>query len=516
MGADIIIRKLNESRIYCECDHDIALTMYEYFSFEVPGAKFQPLVRSGQWDGRIRLFQSHDYSTYMGLLPRVLEFAKLNEWTVEYDKSQFSHPLKLSHNDVNDFISALQIHSDGQSIDAREHQLNAIFNCLIDDHRSTILSPTASGKSYIIYVLARFFEKVLHKKVLIVVPTVNLVTQMFSDFADYSSEIEWSPNKKVHRIMGGKSKDTNKQIVVSTWQSIYKQPAEYHKQWDVVIVDEVHLAQANSIKSIMENSSNAQFRYGLTGTLSDSKCHSLVIEGLFGKVRRVSRTKDLIEKGLISPVEIKVVFLEYNKRSRALVKPMKYIQEVEYTALSPAKLEFTSKLATRLAGNTLVLVNWVEKHGKPLYKKLLTIQDNPGTLLGRGIKKKKIFFISGGTEADQREEIRQLLEIETNCILVATYGTLSTGVNIKNLDNIIFAATSKSKIRVLQSIGRGLRMKAGKLKMILYDLVDNLTYIGPRGGKKPNYLMKHYFQRHKFYKEEGFPIAVHHKKIEED
>ncbi len=493
--------KIDETYISIDCSEDVMRFLYEYFSFEVPGAKWNPKVKAGIWDGYIRLFQMYNAGLYIGLFKRLCDLAEIRGWVVEYDKFDFSHLIPLENAEVDEFVNSLDIRKAGDKISLHPHQKSAIYHCLMDAPRATILSPTASGKSLIIYILIRYFLNI-GKKILMIVPYVSLVNQMFTDFADYSSHSSWKAGKDCHLILGGKEKNSDAGLYISTWQSIYEMDKSYFNQFSVIIADEVHTASADSIKGIMEKSANAKYRFGFTGTLSESKTNKMVIEGLFGSVFKVAKTSELIEQGLMAGIDIKVCFLGYSAESRKLALKMKYQSEVEFTVLNEAKLRFTATLADKISGNTMILVNLVEKHAKPLYEYLLTNSE------------KVVYLIHGGTHAAQREEIRQILETQTDAIVVATYGTMSVGVNIPSLRNIIFGSTFKSKVRVLQSIGRGLRKSEGKTNMTLYDLVDDLTYIGPRGAKKPNYLMKHFFKRLQFYKEEGFRFSVHNKDIE--
>tara|TARA_R110000824_G_scaffold149265_1_gene319446 strand:+ start:32 stop:1075 length:1044 start_codon:yes stop_codon:yes gene_type:complete len=327
------------------------------------------------------------------------------------------------------------------------------------------------------------------KKILLIVPTTGLVTQMFSDIRDYSSKSSWSVDKNCHSIFSGQDKVTNKRVVISTWQSIYKMKDDYFEQFGVVFGDECHLYKAKSLTSLMSKLKSCPFRVGTTGTLDDSLTHKLVIEGLFGKVYNVTSTKELMEKDVLSNLEIECLTLKYTIGDIKEIKRAKYKEEIEWIVSNKKRSDFIVNLVKNIDGNTLILFNFVDSHGKPLYE---SIKESVS-------KDRKVFFIYGGTDVDQREQIRNIVDKEKNSILVASYGTCSTGINIRNINNIIFASPSKSVIRVLQSIGRGLRKSDNKENVKLYDISDDLSF-----KKYKNHTLKHLDERIKIYSREGF------------
>jgi len=352
-----------------------------------------------------------------------------------------------------------------------------------------------SGKSLIIYLIFRQLLEYQELRGLIIVPTVNLVSQLFSDFEDYSSENGFIVEDNVHKIYQGQPKETNKNLTISTWQSIFKQEKEYFDQFDYVICDEVHLAQANSIRDIMEKLDNTKYRIGLTGTLSGMKTHKLVLEGLFGTVKKVISTKELIDKKELVDFNIKCLVLKHSDEVCKLMKSCTYQEEIEYIISNELRNKFIKNLAVSMNNNTLVLFQLVDKHGKVLYNLIKN---------SKQIGDRKVFFVHGGTATDDRENIRRIVEEESNAIIVASFGVYSTGVNIRNLHNIIFASPSKSRVRNLQSIGRGLRQSDGKTKATLYDIADDL-----RHNKHVNFGLKHFMERTKIYTEEKFKFKLY-------
>jgi superfamily II DNA or RNA helicase len=329
---------------------------------------------------------------------------------------------------------------------------------------------------------------------LIIVPTTSLVFQLDKDFESYYTNNSYS----THLIMAGQDKNADADIFISTWQSIYKQPKKWFDQFDVVIGDEAHLFKANSLTKIMTKLENCDWRFGFTGTLDGTETHRLVLEGLFGPVMKVISTKELIDTNRIADLRIKALVLKYDDKTRKEMKEAKYDDEIKFLAQCRERNNFIKNLALGRTGNTLVLFQMVEKHGKILYD-LINRED------------RKIFFIHGGVDVEERESAREITEKENNAIIIASYGTFSTGINIRNLHNIIFASPSKSRIRNLQSIGRGLRKGDKKSKATLYDIADDLSY-----KSWNNFTLKHFAIRVKMYNEEEFDYKIYNIRLKND
>jgi superfamily II DNA or RNA helicase len=487
--TQINVHKLDSVNMKIDCDDSIAKELNQFFTFEVPNYQYTPAYKNKKWDGMIRLFNLYSRRLYIGLMDYLIQFAKDRNYTIDQD---FDNTVELEPDEVERFIASLNL-----KITPYDYQIDAIKHA-IKNQRSLLLSPTGSGKSLIIYCLVRYCLEQIQEdeKILIVVPTTGLVSQMYNDFRDYAGK-EWKVEKNCHTIFSGQDKTTPKQVVISTWQSIYKMPPEYFEQYKMVVGDECHLFKAKSLTSLMSKMVNAEFRIGTTGTLDGTQVHKLVIEGLFGRVHKVTTTKNLMEKEVLSNLAIDCLVLEYKPEEIDQIKRAIYIDELKWIVAHERRNKFISKLAKSVKGNTLVLFNYVDLHGKPLYN-----------LISEMCPDKKVFMIYGGTDVEQREEIRQIVDKEDNAILVASYGTCSTGINIKNIHNIIFTSPSKSVIRVLQSIGRGLRRSDSKDSMKLYDLADNLSH-----KKYRNHTMRHLDARIKIYNKEHFDYKLISMKI---
>ena len=480
MMTTLSIKKKNEVYITIQSPEEhVHRELSDYFTFEVPEAKFlKKNPRYKYWDGTIRLYSPGTGELYHGLMKHVQLWADEKQYNVEYEKNDWYGDVE----DDNKFVSPAGVkHFMDKvcNIKPRPYQYKAVYEAL-KYNRKLLLSPTGSGKSLMIYSIVRYYSATA-KKILIVVPTTSLVEQMVNDFISYG----WNADDFVHKIYSGKDKNTDKPIIISTWQSIYKFPKRYFDDIDCVIGDEAHLFKSKSLTGIMTKLHNAKYRFGFTGTLDGSKTHKWVLEGLFGDCERVTKTDDLIKEGYLSKFRIKVLLCKHAPQHFE-----SYHDEMEYLVGHKGRNNLIKNLVDDLKGNTLVLFNYVEKHGEPLYELINNTID----------PERKIFFVHGGTDVEDREEVRQITETEDDAVIIASYGTFSTGINIKRLHNIVFASPSKSRIRNLQSIGRVLRKGKNKDMATLYDIADDI------GGQ--NYTLRHLNERVNIYNDENFKYEV--------
>ena len=486
----LVIKKLNEAFMSIECEPSVERELSEHFCFFVPGYKFMPAYRNRMWDGKIRLFDQRKKTLYTGLFKYLKEFCEIRDYNIVTDGLVDE---TLDH-DIDTFLEDIDLTAGGNKIIPRDYQINALKKALTET-KSLLLSPTASGKSLIIYLAIRYYLEFYNKRILIIVPTTSLVEQMYSDFADYSTKDGWNVEDHCHKIYSGREKfDINQRVIISTWQSVYKLPQQWFQEFGMVIGDEAHNFKAKSLTTLMEKCTQAQYRIGTTGTLDGTQTHQLVLEGLFGPVFKVTTTKELMDSNDLSQLKIKICLLKYKDEICKMMSGQKYQDELDFIVKYPDRNTFISQLAleTCREGNTLLLFQYVEKHGKPLYALLEEKMSNT-----KG--KRKLFYVSGETDVDTREQIRAITEKENDAIIVASIGTFSTGINIKRLHNIIFASPSKSQIRVLQSIGRGLRKSNDGLNTNVYDIADDLHW-----KARKNYTLQHAAERIKIYSKEKF------------
>jgi len=480
--SHLIIAKKNEVFITIDAEPHVYYELADQFTFEVPGAKFMPQYRSKHWDGKIRLFNIQTKEIYVGLLDKVVQFCKDHDYTYEFKENKYyglpfeTNPT-ISEEGVKDYMTAISKYK------PRDYQIDGVHGAL-KHNRRLLISPTASGKSLMIYSIVRYYAE-RGQNILIVVPTTSLVEQMYKDFADYG----WDVDSYCHKIYAGRERETNSQVVITTWQSIYKLPRKYFEKFSVVIGDEAHQFKSKSLISIMSKLCDAKYRFGFTGTLDGSQTHKWVLEGLFGPSYKIIRTEELMKKGHVATLDINVLLLKHPPN-----KFETFEDEVQYIINHERRNKFIRNLALDLKGNTLILFARVEGHGEPLYE---MINSNIVDV------ERHVFFVHGGVDTQDREKVREITEKENNAIIVASYGTFSTGINIKNLHNIIFASPSKSRIRNLQSIGRVLRKGNQKTRATLYDIADDIS-----SNSRKNYTLNHLIERIKIYNEEKFNYDI--------
>ena len=474
---DIIIHKKDDVYSQIECERSITKELNEYFSFDVPGAKFMPSFKNRLWDGKIRLFDIRNNQIYVGLSEYIYKFATAKKYTIS---GGVRTPLEIDIDTVKSFIDGLK-----STVKIRDYQLDAVQHS-IRNGRSILVSPTASGKSFIIYILIRYYlesQQILdNSHILLLVPRSSLVEQMYTDFQDYG----WDSENYCHRIYAGKAKTSPKLVHISTWQSIYQLPKKHFEKYKVIIGDEVHTFAAKSLKTIMHKTTDCPYKFGLTGTLDDAESHHLVLEGLFGTVKKVTTTKALIDSKQISDLKIIGIVLTYSKKE-CIIRD--YNKEIKFITEHPQRNNLIRNLCIDLKGNTLVLFSLI-KHGQLLHE----------LIKERADVNRKTFFVFGGTDSETREKIRGIVETERDAIVVASFGVFSTGINIRNLHNIIFASPYKSRIRNLQSIGRGLRTHESKAGAKLYDIADNFN--------NNNHTIKHFVKRIGIYNQEEFDYEI--------
>ena len=485
----IRVEKLNEVhlRVYAESGIEFELT--DYFTYEYPNAKYTPQYRARLWDGKVRLYDPLRKTLYVGLLPYLEKFADTNGYSVEI-LTPFEPLPNITIDEVEQYARHLNLHGRGNPIDIRDYQLDAIHHGLTN-RRAVLLSPTGSGKSLIIYTATRWLLEE-GKKVLVVVPTTSLVEQMYSDFEDYSSHNGWGVSDHCQKLYSGFPKHFEMDVMFTTWQSIYKLPKTWFDQFDVVVGDEAHQFKAKSLTTIMEKMVDVQYKIGTTGSLDDKKINRLVLEGIFGRVYKVTTTSKLQSEGKLAALKIKAILLKYDDHERKACNKIDYQAEIDYIVGNEKRNKFIRNLAVNCRGNTLVLFQFVEKHGTPLYE---MIKDKAGD--------RPVYFIHGEIDVEERERVRQILSSQDNAIVVASFGTTSTGINIPSIENIIFASPTKSVIRVLQSIGRGLRLNNGKTHCTLFDLTDDLHW-----KTWKNHTLKHGAERYKIYSQEDFSVKL--------
>lgn len=495
----IEVQKENEVYFKINADIDQLLELKEYLSCYAPNYKFHPKFRARIWNGKISFFGIKDKLLPIGLLSEFKSFLNRFDYRAQFNFNKEYLYNEISKNQVKDFCDKLTCTTD---YTLRDYQYETVWRCL-KNKRGVIESATGSGKSLSIYCSIRYLLK-NNKQVLLVVPNISLVEQMYSDFKDYG----WMDiDDYAVRLYSNKIKnfDNTKPVLITTWQSIFRKSENFFERFGGIIVDEVQHLKSVSIQTIAKKCKNADYRLGFTGTLPMEKADRYNIHGFLGQKLFDLKASTLIDKGILSNIKIANVILKYTPEEVNYIKNRDYQSEIDYILDHKKRNKILNKIIdnTPKEHNILLLVNRIEKS-----------LDLVQPYLQEKYPNRIIYRISGQTDANEREQIRKEMEKNNGVILCATYQTMSTGVNIKKLHNVIFFASYKSKIKVLQSIGRGLRKHKSKEKLILWDVVDDFRWKKRTGNIGENHTFKHFKERLKYYKDQGFEYKNKIIKIE--
>ncbi len=438
----------------------------DHFSYYVKNYKFMPRYKAGIWDGKISLFNGSNQTIPFGLTLKLLKYHK-KEWN--------DIPYTISPDVKSLFTGIKPEYTKDLLFPPYEYQDDCISTCL-SASKGIIRSATASGKSVMIsYVMRELWEKNLIKNGIIIVPSIGLVTQFYNDMDDYGIDMSL-----IGRV-GDDWREWDKPMVISTWQSLQNVP-EHMERMDGVVVDEVHGAKADVLSGLLKQAPNARFRYGFTGTMPSSLLEQNQVISYLGPVLREYGSVELAKLGYVSKCLINRIHVDYNEKPKGTYNDIK-----DFCFNNTFRLGVIKNIIKGTEGNILLLVGKVEDEGEVL-KQLLLEDEN--------FSNHEIEFLSGKDSGDDREKWRKYMDASKNTILIATYGIFQQGINIKSLSNLILASPFKSKIRVLQSIGRTLRLHADKKNgAFIWDICDNVKY-----------LSNHADIRLKHYNMEGFDI----------
>jgi len=446
-----------------------------------------PAYKYGTFSGKINLFKNGILG--IGFLNELMEFAEVNKIPLEVNLDKNN----ISNDFFDKFIKKLEL-----PFKPHDYQMK-YFKHVINEKHAICVSATASGKSLIAYLVIRFLL-MMKKQIILVVPNVSLVEQMYKDFEEYGFK---DIDKYVQRIHGGhKSKTLDKQLVISTWQSIYKNPISYFDKVDAFIGDEVHSAKSLQVSTMLTKMNNLNYSMGLTGTLPAPKNQKYVgYKGPIGQIGQPVKfitTQELQERGQLSKINVNVINLIYkNKKFRETIANCTFAEEVDLIYYHKERNKLLLKKYIDKKNNTLVFFTRIE-HGKELFEIARNLYPN-----------KKILYVDGEVNVKRREEIRVIMEANNDCIGVVSYNTFGTGINIKNIHRIISTANYKSEIKVLQAIGRGLRKHKSKDELVIYDIVDNCKF-----NNKSNFLLKHFKNRKEYYERESWDYKITNIEIE--
>lgn len=483
----------NATYIKIRCsDYGVEQELSEFFTFFAKDYKFLPAFKSGQWDGRIRLFNLRNKTLYKGLIKVLIKFCADRDYPLDIPAS-LDNEVGISRDEVQSFMKSLKLPHE-----IRDYQLTGVHYAL-NNKRSLLEAATSSGKSMMIYSAIRHHQKA-DRRVLLIVPNLNLVKQMFSDFQEYAVDTDWDVFQNVHTLYSGKERVFQAPVIISTWQTLLSMLKSDQQAFielagctDVIIGDEAHQFKSTEVTRVMDAFESVEWRCGTTGTLDGIQLNILTLTGLFGPPLKVITARELIDQGFATPIEIRIMVLKHPEAIRKAFKGMTYTEEVAHIISNPKRNMFIAQLAKACTGNTLILYNYVARHGDLIHEKLKQIIPE-----GRNV-----YYIHGEVDVEIREQIRKIVEKENDAIILATSSLMSTGTNMPSIENLIQTMPGKSDTRLRQGAGRTLRLKSGKYIAKVFDIADDY-----RWKTWKNTAMKHLDERIKIYSQQEFPMKV--------
>ena len=482
------LRKINEVYYSVEGENQELSQLKNALSFFVPGAQFTDAYKNKSWNGLKSFLDYRTRTIPAGLFTIVKRTCENNKYKLRVDEGVKKDITDSPRPDTKSLLENLNL-----PFEPRDYQIEQFETAAIK-RRGVVVSPTGSGKSLVIYMLLRWMLDEVPGKIMLVVPSVSLVEQMWSDFISYGWNEELMKNF-VEKLYNKQTPTFKKRILITTYQSVMRKGPDFFEDYRVLMNDEAHSVKSAMLTKIAKMCTNADYRLGFTATIPTEPIDHMGVFGVLGWRIYDLKSFELIDKGYLSQIEVVNLFLDYDDEYRKRVNGRSFNEEEMLLEKSARRLDGFSYVLDRLpeTNNTLILVKHLEH-----------LETMKNWLEGKYADKYKIHVIQGSTDPLAREGIRQGMENEKGSVLLATYGTMSTGINIKRIHNIMFGASSKSHIRVLQSIGRGLRTHETKSKLILWDVVDNLTTFTRTGKPKYNYMMKHWNERLNIYREQKF------------
>lgn len=511
---DVVISKLNSTWMQVRCREGyMEMEISEKFSFKIDNAQYDPRVKSGRWDGVKRLYNRTHKRMYSGLLFELIKFLTKQEYSFKIDP-ELIPTSNIEHADIIDLTANfIKPHDKGEPIEPYDYQYDAV-TYMMQSNRSICLAATSAGKSLSMYLAIRMYQladELDGKRIIVVVPSKMLVEQLYADFDNYSTfeGSQWKASTFCQKVSGKYSKFIEKPIVITTWQSLKTLHESTILDAGAIFIDECHTVRGPVLAELLEAAVNCDIRHGLTGTLDDIESNIIAAQGLLGPAKRIVTAKEIIDAGRATEVRVNCMILDYDTDTKRAFKAdqdiaaklpeqnAKYLAEINFINGLNCRFNFIQNIVQSLKGNTIVLFDRVEDYGIPLYEDMKA-------------KHEHTYLICGEVGDTERELIKSLFDKYDDIILYATFSIMSTGVSIKNLHNMVFGSSSKAKIRVLQSIGRLMRLHNSKSVATLYDLVDKIDYNGYQ-----NATFRHVEERIKFYANEQFKVSFMNLKLVE-
>ena len=456
------------------------------FKIEDPTARYRPSFKLGRWDGSVSFFNIGG-TTYLNMLDKILEELEKRNYEFDVDDRRTSASLefeKISTDFWGEKCWPKGHRFEGQPIRLRDDQVEVVNNFLANPHSLQEVA-TGAGKTIMTATLSKICEK--YGRTITIVPNKSLVEQTEEDFLNVGLDVG---------VYYGDRKDLNKTHTICTWQSLnilnkkskeidndseILTLAEFLDGVNTLIVDEVHMAKADVLKSLLTNNlANAPIRWGLTGTVPKEEINFQNIRVSLGEVVGRVSAHELQEKGILSQCHVNVIQTAEWKEFRG------YAEELKYLVTSTERMEFVAKRIATISetGNTLVLVDRIEC-GRLLQEGLKTLTGN------------EVAFVSGAVKTKDRKEEYDEISTSSDKIIVATYGVAAVGINIPRIFNLVLIEPGKSFVRVIQSIGRGIRKAEDKDFVQIWDVTA-----------ASKYAKRHLTERKRFYKEAQYPFTI--------
>lgn len=471
--------KINESYSLLKGDIVTLRNIMNYLKVEKPGAYFNRRIQLGLEDRYTyftKFVNNKDMLIYNG------HKAILNGFGIEADNERSEY----SETEIDSFLKNLKF-----PFEPYDYQLRNI-RLALSNNKMLFKSCTGSGKSLTISTILEFYRRKGLKGVLIV-PNINLLTQFKSDIESYGFE---ELNNQIQLFGNGNHSDFKTCLTITTWQSLQKEIPNLEKlAFDFIIVDEAHKSSAEILKDIILKSIKTKIKMGFTGTLPEDQVAKLTLIGLFGKPETIITSRELIDRGLATPVKIHALYLDYSYQDKSLffdIPKDAYLKQLSFIKEHEARQRIIINIAMKMRNdnkNTLILFQHTE-HGKDIFTRIIhELQPNlkieESMITGKNCmdfqKENKVYFMNGEQSGKIREEQRNLMELDNGIILIANYSVCSTGINIKNLHNLIFASPLKAFTTISQSLGRLMRKHKNKKESVIVDIVDNFGYRKPSG-----------------------------------
>lgn len=479
---------------------------------------FNPLVKKKLWDGGICFLDSSNRIP-VGLISKVKEISNRFNLNLEI---QGEHLSIWNEFDPTHFDEWALNFSSSLEKKPRDYQIDAAKK-IIQSRRSISELATSAGKTMIMFIVFSYLKHVGElKRMLIVVPNTNLIIQTAEAFKEYSrtdSTLDFT-----FQMISGESNDKERsdaQLVIGTFQSLVKLEESWFKGFDCICVDEAHFTNASSVKKVISKCASAKFKFGLSGTLQqDDTADALTIQAFIGPMINKVTPNDLFEKKVATPVNIKVVRLVHTNEN--LKKKLFDLRCIKGEVSGDKQLSIERELIIRSNERFRVVCDMIKKSNNNSLVLFQNIKDDYGRRIYDQLREetddREIFYVDGSTSSGLRDDYKKSMEEANNRILVASFGTFSTGISINNIHNIFFVESYKSEKVVKQSIGRGMRLNANKDRVTIIDFQDDLSWKGHDGKSRykkleKNYLLKHGEARIEIYKNEGFPFKVYTMEI---